>query len=163
VRSPSAEIAFFRWRSHCGEVIRWRTSNDVSATSSALVHAWETPHVVHPSAAEFARIRRTMDDARHAWRRALVVDDENVQALDTACWIIRDYLNSGVVTLAEEVETLADWADIIERYGQVDMTPDELVKYDDRDRQLAQKLGDTSRFEAVLQRATARGVTQFTC
>ena len=111
----------------------------------------------HPLPIVFIRTRKALDDARRTWRRALTIDDENIQALDTACWILRDYLNSGIATEAEEMDVLADWSDIIEQYGQVDMTPDQLEKFDERERQLAQRLKDTTRFRAILERSAERG------
>lgn len=110
-----------------------------------------------PPTAMFTRIRDTMQDARRTWRRALAIEDDNFQALDTACWIFRDYLASGIATKDEECEILADWSDVVERYEQVDMTPDQMDKFDNRERELAARLGDPARFASVLERSAGRG------
>lgn len=110
-----------------------------------------------------ARSDRTSDkdrwlaEARSAWREALQVDDENAKALDVACWILEERLGCGGVDEAGEAELLAEWADLLDRYLDMDLPPSQLDRQDGAERTFAARCGDVKRFAAVMDRAAARG------
>jgi hypothetical protein len=109
------------------------------------------------------RLNNLYQNARSAWRNALRYDEENVNAVDTACWICRDRYRIGGMNLEGEAELLEDWKEAIDRYSQLVLTPYQQDKRDTREieefsKTLKKALGpDKKRFEQVASRGAKRG------
>lgn len=107
------------------------------------------------------RLKADADDvfrrARHAWRESLSLDDENHQTFDIASWIIRDRIDLGQMSDEERLDALAEWMYLLEGYAEAVDTPDQSDRYDARDRECAQRRGDSAAAAAVLERMLARG------
>ncbi|OQW90886.1 MAG: hypothetical protein BWK78_05985, partial [Thiotrichaceae bacterium IS1] len=110
-------------------------------------------------------IQTTYEEARSAWRKAMRFDEENVNATDAACWICRDRHEIGKKTPGEmtpereiaEIELLADWQEVIERYGQLALAPSQEDMRDHREQEFSKALGNPDRIEKVVSRAASRG------
>lgn len=107
-------------------------------------------------------IQTTYEEARSAWRKAMRFDEENVNATDAACWICRDRHEIGKMTPGgmapeQEIELLADWQEVIERYGQLALALSQEDMRDHRELEFSKALGNPSRIEKVASRAASRG------
>lgn len=96
---------------------------------------------------------RWLSDAQQSWREALRYDDQNFQALDSACWILGERHRLGRMEQIKESELFADWEDTLERYKQIQLAPSQTEKLLEREAEMYSQLGDVSRFERVAQRA----------
>ncbi|OQW88952.1 MAG: hypothetical protein BWK78_08120 [Thiotrichaceae bacterium IS1] len=105
----------------------------------------------------------TYEEARSAWRKAMRFDEKNVNATDAACWICRDRYKigrmiPGGMTPQQEIELLADWQEVIERYGQLKLAPSQEDMRDHRELdEFLEALGNEERIEKVVSRAASRG------
>ena len=106
---------------------------------------------------DFEKVSATLNRARNAWRRSLTIDEENARAIDTACWITRNLLEECPISIEEKYEMLAEWNELIVRYEELDLSPHQLDKFEVREAQFANALGDRNRLEEVLARSTERG------
>lgn len=114
---------------------------------------------VNRSRKQLDELARLLKRARGLWQRALVIDDENLQALDSACWILRDRMKLGYLTEREECDILGDWSDVIERYSQIDMSPHQFAKFDEREAELARHLEDSARLASIFDRMMQKAPT----
>jgi hypothetical protein len=97
------------------------------------------------------------DEAARTWQRALLHDEDSVQAHDTACWILRDRLDGPALTPEREAELLARWEEVIEQYSALGLSEGQQDKLDMREAELHRARGSIDRFEAVLSRMEVRG------
>ena len=104
---------------------------------------------------DFTRLRSTIERARTAWRRAVNSDEENIRAIDTACWIIRDALKYTHIPQEETYDLLAEWSDLIDRYNELDMTPEQMDKCQHRESEFATAIGDRQRLADIVAKSTA--------
>ncbi len=95
--------------------------------------------------------------ARSAWRNAIRYDEENVNAVDTACWICKDRYRIGGMNLEQEAELLGDWSEAVDRYSQLILAPSQQDKRDTREMEYSKALGDIKRFEQIASRVASRG------
>jgi hypothetical protein len=101
---------------------------------------------------------KLLNQARASWREALVYEDANVQAIDSACWICAERCNVGGLNIEGQAELFADWSEAIDRYNEHDdLSPMQLDIRDQRELDFANHIGDINRFAAVSQRAEERG------
>ncbi len=99
-----------------------------------------------------------LDRAIQAWRRARSFQEDNYQALDAACWILRDRFEIKPIDPSREAELLAEWSEIIEQYREQDLSSDEEEKFDRRESEFSRQLGDITRFESVMERMIQKGM-----
>ena len=105
------------------------------------------------------RANAYFDDARRSWREALGYDDSNIHAIDAACWISQERFRAGFGDAAAEAEVLAEWSEAIDRYLEMDLSPTQMDKRDEREARFSQALGNVQRFDAVVDRMAERGST----
>ncbi|MFO0906677.1 MAG: hypothetical protein U0939_26975, partial [Pirellulales bacterium] len=106
---------------------------------------------------DFQRVASTVERARTSWRRSLSIDEENVRAVDTACWIIRNLLDECPVPLDLKYDLLAEWNELVVRYEELDLNPDQLDKYEVREHEFVSAIGDRNRLAELLRSSTERG------
>jgi hypothetical protein len=98
----------------------------------------------------FEEYQNLIHETQHILRRAFSCAEDNAHAYDTACWVYRFYYNNAPPNEINS-DILLDWCDVIDRYRQLDLTPDQELRLDDHERSLAEALGDDEKFERLFQ------------
>lgn len=102
----------------------------------------------------FQDVWNLIRETQSIWGRAFSYAEDNAHAYDTACWVNRFCYNN---TPPSEVnnEILLDWCDVIDRYRQLDLTPDQEMRLEEYERNLTEALGDEEKFEQLFHRVEA--------
>ena len=106
---------------------------------------------------DFSTLQPTLERARTAWRQSLTIDEENIRAIDTGCWVIRNVLEECPVDGDLRYDLLAEWSELITRGEELDLNPDQFDKLQVRQTQFAAAVGDRQKLEQVVKEATDRG------
>ena len=106
---------------------------------------------------DFTRLASTLERARSAWRQALTMDEESVWITDTACWIIRNFLEECPVTEDLKYDLLAEWNELIVHYEELDLNPEQYDMFQNREYQFNSAIGDLQRLVEIVKSSVERG------
>jgi len=105
---------------------------------------------------QYPRIDEYLMKARRAWRQSLAIDEENQHALNTACWILRERVEAGALNDDRRNELFAEWNEILDLYGDLALSDEELDQLEGREAEYRRALGDETGFRATLERMEKR-------
>ena len=106
--------------------------------------------------ADFNSIKAVLQKARESWQRAIAINEESVHAIDVACWIIANALENLPVD-DHRYDLLAEFSDLIDRYQEADLTPEQQSTFDQREAKLSELSVDGDRLRKVIGRSISRG------
>jgi hypothetical protein len=132
-------------------------STEKAATIGGLLICLAAALTLRKAKSDFANLRLMLSKARSAWRRSLSIDEENVRATDTACWIIRNVLEQCPVPEDMKYELLAEWNELVVHYEDLDLNPEQLNTLDKRQFEFARALDDRKKLESIVARSTEKG------
>ena len=99
-----------------------------------------------------------LDGARQAWTASLKWNSSNHRAIDVACWTSLKRSLAGFADQEAGVELFAGWHEIIDRYEELLLTEEQAAKRELRVGEFREHVGDAKGIEALLERASDRGV-----
>ena len=117
-------------------LIRLSLSVELASTLGAIIHEYTDIN----QGGEVPGIRARLDDVLAAVRDARAVDPGNVYPVDVLAWATRDAVNSGALTPAERIDSLANAVATLESLDRESLEPRQLAKLDKRGAELSELL-----------------------
>jgi hypothetical protein len=105
---------------------------------------------------DFRSLEGILQKAREAWQRSVSINEESVHAIDVACWIIANALENLPVN-EDRFDLLAEFSDLIDRYQDSDLTPEQQSTFDQREATFSRLNLDETRLMEVIGRSVKRG------
>ena len=109
-------------------LIRLSLSVELASTLGAIIH--EYTHETQGS--ELPGITARLDDVLNAVRGARAVDPGNTYPVDVLAWATRDAVNSGILTPAERIDSLANAVATLESIDRGSLNQEQLANLDKR-------------------------------
>lgn len=119
-------------------LIRLSLSVELASTLGAIIHEYTNKD----RGSEGLGLRERLDDVLAAVRDARAVDPRNVYPVDVLAWATRDAVNSGVLTPAERIDSLANAVATLESVDRGSLNQQDLANLDKRGHELSKLLRD---------------------
>lgn len=129
-------------------LIRLSLSVELASTLGAIIHEYTNKD----RGSEGLGLRERLDDVLTAVRDARAVDPRNVYPVDVLAWATRDAVNSGALTPAERIDSLANAVAILESVDRGSLNQRDLANLDRRGRELSGLLQDDEAVWDYLQK-----------
>lgn len=117
-------------------LIRLSLSVELASTLGAIIHEYTNKD----RGSEGLGLRERLDDVLAAVHDARAVDPRNVYPVDVLAWATRDAVNSGALTPAERIDSLANAVATLESIDRGSLSQRELANLDRRGRELSKLL-----------------------